>query len=282
MEIQLTNRKGQNLIASVIEEQKGSWTEYTLNSRGNKRGSQNVRNPDYLTALEMLLERVRSEDGMIRDILVASTKVQNLSVAERRVNLPGIKFPFTLDNFADLSALRKKITREAASVGRAPSSKGPGNPTRKLQLIVSGRAEPIGANGDVEGVVDFPKKPITKISGPSGPPPSFFRERINRSASKGFVYSLVLRGSEKQAIKIGFTSDLIRRIKTLNKEIHPSLTNCEWELIEYWSFESEQMAYEFEQHLNLFLRGYLVTGEREVFSLSKEQFLNKFEDFCTS
>ena len=278
MEIQLSDHEGRKLDSSVTEELNGDWVEYTFESRGGKRGSENERNPDYLLALEMLLERLGSDAEVIQDMLVVSAKLESLTLENRRVNLSGKKFPFELSPSDDLRALRREITKAAASVGRLPNAKGPGNPTRRLRIIVSRGAQPIETLGDEKRLANS-LQIDSWVGGKSGPPPSSSRKGAERDLSRGFVYVLTLQGSVKPAVKIGFTSDLNRRVNTLNKEIHPPLTNCHWEILEYWPFASEREAYEFEQELNLFLRPHLISGEREVFALGAQNFMVEFEKF---
>ena len=278
MKIKLYGQNGRKLNADISEEKIGSWIEYTIESRGGKKGSRNERNPDYLEAFEKLLELLSHEGCKVRDILVSSTRMKNRPAVERRVNLAGREFPFSLDH-VNPGELRREITRVAAGVGRAPNSKGLGNPTRKLQLVVSERNDPLFADGELENFVLPDKNSRIKSGGGSGPPPSSSRAGVDRSVSGGFTYALALQGSEISAIKIGFTSDVVRRIETLNKEIRTALTKCRWSLLDYWAFETEDEAYEFEQNLLLLFQEHLVSGEREIISIPHDQFLNAVTAF---
>jgi hypothetical protein len=278
MKIKICGENGEKLDADIYEEQIGSWTEYTIESRGGTRGSQNQRNPDYLEAFEKLLEHLVREGCEVRDILVNSAKLKNRPTVERRVNLAGREFPFSLAH-AHPGVLRRQITKAAADVARAPNSKGPGNPTRKLQLIISKGNNDIFVDYEDEHFVLLDQNPTNHLRTASGPPPSSSRAAVNRSIAGGFTYALALQGSDMSVIKIGFTSDLVRRIRTLNREIRPTLTKCRWILINYWKFDSEQKAYEFEQQLLLLFKEHLVSGEREIISFTHDEFLNTVADF---
>lgn len=280
MKIKLYGQNGRKLDADIYKEKIGSWIEYTIESRGGKLGSQNQKNPDYNEAFEKLLELLGHEGCKVRDILVSSAEMTNRPLVERRVNLDGREFPFSLDH-VNPGDLRREIARTAARVGRAPNSTGLGNRTRKLQLIVSERNDPVFVDDEAENFVLPDNNSRIKLGGGSGPPPSSSRAGVDRTVSKGFTYALALQGSEISAIKIGFTSDVVRRIGTLNREIRPALTKCSWSLLDCWAFETEDEAYEFEQKLLLLFQEHLVSGEREIISIPHDQFLNAVAAFVT-
>jgi len=278
MKVELYGENWKKLDADIYEEQIGSWTEYIIESRGGTRGSKNQRNPDYLDALEKLLALLGDEGCQVRDILLASRQAVNRPADERRVRLAGRPFPINLDK-EDPSVLKGQITRAAAGLMRKPGAKGPGNFTRRLQLIVSKDVHRNFVNNEIKHNVLPNQGSIIDRRRGSGPLPSSSRAAVDRMLAEGFTYALVLHGAEMPAIKIGFTSNVERRIGTLNREIRPTLTKCKWALLKSWRFDSEGKAYEFEQDLLWLFRKNLVSGEREIVSVTQNQFLQTVDDY---
>lgn len=281
MKVELYNDQLEKLDADIYKNKIGSWTEYVIESRGGTLGSENQRNPDYLDALEKLLSLLIGEGCQLQDVLLASKQTINRSPLERRVTLSGRPFPIDLTS-EDASSLKDQITRSAAGLLRKPGAKGPGNFTRRLQLIVSNDGHGVFAAKGLEDWTPVTQEPEFYQRRGSGPPPSAFRGSVNRTVGEGFTYALLLHGSETAAIKIGFTSNVERRIDTLNREIRPKLTNCYWELLKSWQFGSEKEAYELEQDLLWLFREKLIFGEREIISISESQFLQSVSDFFAS
>ncbi len=113
--------------------------EVTLESRGGSTGGAPVRNEDYSYALRLVLERFGSADMTLLDCRVESAVTSKLPVDERRVQLdPPLAYPVELAQVSDFDALRLEISRGQAPVGRASSSKGGGNGTRRLLMVIEG------------------------------------------------------------------------------------------------------------------------------------------------
>lgn len=222
-----------------------------------------------------------NEGCQLRDVLLASKPAIKRSPRERRVALPERPFPIDL-NSDEASSLKDEITRSAAGLLRKPGAKGPGNFTRRLQLIVSKDGHGTLTENEAEDCTPLTQEPEFDYRRVSGPPPSFFRGSVDRTLGEGFTYALFLHSSATSAIRIGFTSNVERRVETLNREIRPKLTNCHWEVLKYWRFDSEEEAYELEQDLLWLFRKRLICGEREIISISESQFLQSVSDFFVS
>ena len=114
--------------------------ELTMESRGGSTGGAPVRNEDYSHALRLILERFGSAAMTLLDCRVESTVTSKLPVDERRVQLaPPLAYPIGLAQISDFDALRLEISRGQAPVGRASDSKGGGNGTRRLLMVVEGQ-----------------------------------------------------------------------------------------------------------------------------------------------
>ncbi len=110
----------------------------------------------------------------------------------------------------------------------------------------------------------------------SGPPPSIHRKATNKLPSDvGFVYAFFLKGlsnKKKNALKVGYTEDLVARHRQLNKELRTSVTDLRWIEHTFFQFANTTNAYKFEQELHFQLSEYLYKGEREIFNLSTKHF----------
>ena len=113
--------------------------EVTLESRGGSTGGAPVRNEDYSRALRLILERLGRAGATLLDCRVESAVTSKLPVDERRVKLdPPLSYPLALAQVSDFDVVRLEISRGQAPVGRASDSKGSGNGTRRLLMVVEG------------------------------------------------------------------------------------------------------------------------------------------------
>lgn len=273
MEIELFDKKNRKLNASIFEEIiSDDWIGYTFAARGGSKNDKYVRNPDYLQALELLLERLHLNDMAIQNITVESRGLSHLSARERQANIIGKPYPINLSFISDTKKLRKEITRATTAVNRPPKAKSSGNPTRRIKVIVSNSHK-------VDLTYGITDSKAPKSGGKSGPPPSAKRKAVIRKISNGFVYFLKLNGGEIPAIKIGIASNVKKRVATLNREIRTELTNCSWELMKWKKFPTERIAWEYEQDLIRFLKSYLVKNETEIVSLERKDFFQKVKKF---
>jgi superfamily II DNA or RNA helicase/diadenosine tetraphosphate (Ap4A) HIT family hydrolase/HKD family nuclease len=94
-------------------------------SSGGTKGTKDKRNHDYVAGLDVVITRLAEIEGMLVDAYLETTQVNNLPVAERRLN-PGTAFPVAL-SAADLLEVRKSLLR------------GQGNNNRRaMRLVVNG------------------------------------------------------------------------------------------------------------------------------------------------
>lgn len=110
-----------------------------------------------------------------------------------------------------------------------------------------------------------------KRGGNTGPPPSTVRRGSQREAGTGVAYLLKLKGRPDPFFKIGYTHDFLERLATLNKEIRPGVTGCEWEQVKTETFEKETYAHRFEQAVLQRLGDKLVEGENEIVRASQKE-----------
>lgn len=106
-----------------------------LESRSGARGSARERNPDYLEALTLLLERLSNLRASIDDLQVVSRPALTLPEHQRR--LP-FAFPLELSPQTNVEALRARITESQRGVarGRNASDAPGGNNNKRLLLRV--------------------------------------------------------------------------------------------------------------------------------------------------
>lgn len=246
---------------------------YFIESRGGKRGHVTARNPDYNEALEELLRTHQSKKSLIEDILVDSEKIKVLPPKDRRVDGPDHPLPIDLSSLQDqdIVELRRYIGRTIKYIGQVPGAKG-GNNQKKLLIRFRLDKQKINNEYGAEDLFRFRKRDFKN----SGPPPSMHRKATNKfSSDLGFVYAFWLKGlsnKKQNALKVGYTEDLVARYNQLNKELRTSVTDLQWVEHAFFQFTNTTDAYQFEQELHFQLREYLYTGEREIFNLSTKQF----------
>jgi 5-methylcytosine-specific restriction protein A len=103
----------------------------TLYSRGGARGGPNLRNPDYRTALRLILERLTAEKldlaGVWLDSSVARrwSEDERLLVGQEELNL----------SVAELVTL---IGQRGAAKGRPWDVSGHGNSTKRIRIAITG------------------------------------------------------------------------------------------------------------------------------------------------
>ena len=127
---------GTALDASVKVFAAGPLFGLVLESRSGSKTGPRSRNPDYLPALDLILERLRNASAQIVSIEVVSRIA--MSMPEPNRILP-MKFPIVLSPLTNTSALRINITemqRQTARTSRAADSSG-GNNTKRIQIMIS-------------------------------------------------------------------------------------------------------------------------------------------------
>ena len=106
-----------------------------LHSRGGKLGMTEARNPEYNSALRLILQRMALLGAVLDDVVVVSARALRThpNATERRLPL---EFPIQLKDVRDLEELRLKICRAQSSVARSTDARSSqrGNPTRAIKL----------------------------------------------------------------------------------------------------------------------------------------------------
>lgn len=111
---------------------------------------------------------------------------------------------------------------------------------------------------------------LNRKDGPTGPPPSASRSGSERELGEGYAYALELHGGKIKAFKVGSAHDPAARLTTLNNEIRTSVTGCHWEPILQQKFQTESMAYNFEQSVLKQLKDRKVPGETEILDIPRQ------------
>ncbi len=131
-------RDGKEIDATfTVESTRGRPTSVVIESSGGTKGSPSARNLDYVSGFDLLLERLCALDIPVLDIAIDTSRTQDLSAAERRLDPDGHGFPLNLGNAADLVALRKSLLRSMGRVGRSVESKGGGNARKRTRFVVA-------------------------------------------------------------------------------------------------------------------------------------------------
>ena len=204
--------------------------------------------------------------------MVVSKKLEDLPLSQKRVHPENFAYPIRLNEEIDLIALRKAISLSVSKVGQNPGSVG-GNPTKRIRVTFSSidlKSTLEGDSLDTHDVLKkYHQKKINHKFKKSGPPPSGQRKASKIEQNKiGYTYVFKLEGVKEDALKIGFTANLSKRLNDLNSEIRPSVTGLSWEPVTFWQFNDVRSAYEFEQEIQSKLRDSLYEGEREIFKIS--------------
>jgi hypothetical protein len=114
----------------------GGSLEIVLHSAGG-RGSQSgeSRNPDYPTALSLLLRRLGAVSASLKDVSVDSPRARAEPAEARRVNPAPWEYPIALDDVDDYGALRLALTRPQKDIASRAGGGG-GNERKRLRLRV--------------------------------------------------------------------------------------------------------------------------------------------------
>jgi hypothetical protein len=129
------DRFGEPLDAQFHLELRSFGVDLIFAAQGGASGTRRAQNPDYIRALETLLERLKDLDAVLRDAIVDSAQTQHLSLDARRIPITG-GYPLDLATVSDPAALRREMRRHVSQIGRKPSStrRDGGNGNRKLRL----------------------------------------------------------------------------------------------------------------------------------------------------
>jgi len=100
----------------------------TFESRGGDHNS------DYIPAFAVVLRRLAKLSALITRAQVVSKEALRLPADLRNIIPDTCKFPLILSPRTNTNLLATRLRAAAAQVGRAAGSKGPGNPTKKVEI----------------------------------------------------------------------------------------------------------------------------------------------------
>ncbi len=119
-----------NFLDSTVELRKDNSSTYMIvfESRGPDR------NEDYELAYDLVMTRLSSLDAVLIDGVVVSRDTHHLARNERRLLIKEFPFPMRLTQLPKDFRIGQTLRRMAAGIGRAPSAKGAGNRTKRIEL----------------------------------------------------------------------------------------------------------------------------------------------------
>lgn len=122
----------------VVETTGGAPTSVVIESAGGAKGSKDARNIDYVTGLDVVLERMRAIGVGLADAYIDTRLTANLSVADRRLNPgDGLRYPVDLSTVDNVEDVRRSLLQSMAKAGRAPGVKGGGNQRKRTRLVIA-------------------------------------------------------------------------------------------------------------------------------------------------
>jgi hypothetical protein len=123
---------GSRLEAEYTVEGDGDLIALVLSSASGPSGNRPARNPQYRTALEVLLTRLRELDAVLEDALVDSDYTRRMGLPEDQRRL--IEKPLRLSEQPDMKALRLNLTRGQGPIGQRVGARPDGNTTKQIRL----------------------------------------------------------------------------------------------------------------------------------------------------
>jgi hypothetical protein len=124
----IINDSGKKLDAQISIDVIDAVYSVTFESRGGDR------NTDYIPAFEAVLRRLAKLSALITNAQVVSKEAMRLPENLRCIVPGNYKYPLILSPRTNINLLATRLRAAAAGVGRAAGSKGPGNPTKKVEI----------------------------------------------------------------------------------------------------------------------------------------------------
>lgn len=129
--MRLRSVEGKELDAEYSVEPDGEHLGVVLESAGGKTSTgRPSRNHEYVPALLLLLERLRSRQAVLHLALVVSARVAALPEDERVL----LRGPLALGGVADLDRLRRDLTRAQGRIGLPATATKEGNNRKRIKL----------------------------------------------------------------------------------------------------------------------------------------------------
>lgn len=136
--MKLVDDHGRVLDADYLVEADGDYLALIMESRSGSvrnRRSRSERNPDYNSALTILLTRLGKLNAVLADALVDSRYTQALGLPE--VDRRLIQAPIRLALEPDPDALRRRLGTAQSKIAQAPEATKGGNSTKRIRLRLS-------------------------------------------------------------------------------------------------------------------------------------------------
>lgn len=129
--MRLRSDEGVELDAEYSVAPEGDYLGVVLESAGGRTLlGQPSRNHDYVPALLLLLERLRSRQAVLHLALVVSARVAALPEDERTL----VRGPIALGGVTDLDRLRRDLTRAQGRIGQPADAVKEGNNRKRIML----------------------------------------------------------------------------------------------------------------------------------------------------
>jgi hypothetical protein len=106
----------------------------TVESRGPGGTGPKARNAQYNEGLQLLITRLAKLGATLDDARLASRNARDLSEDQRRLKLQH-EYPILLSD-VNAEELRGELGAAQAATGRQPGAAGPGNPTKRIELVL--------------------------------------------------------------------------------------------------------------------------------------------------
>ncbi len=127
--LQISDAHGEPLNSTCELHRSGAGFTLTLHSAG---GGTTPRNPDYVKALQTVLQRLAQEGAHLDSVLLDSRETRHLDEVERQLIAAA---PLKMTEATNVDELVTSIKKHSASISVDPAKKSGGNSTKQIQLL---------------------------------------------------------------------------------------------------------------------------------------------------
>jgi hypothetical protein len=203
-----------------------------FHSRGGSKAQKTAINTDYSRALRLLFDQIFRSSLQIEGVWVDSRSTRRLSLEERAIL-----------THADMSNASGRVLKLMLSrmrkVGRPAKAKGGGNCSKRIRIKLS------GSRHDREALfASIGRRNALKAR--RGPPPTSRTSTVTWNAV-GFGTTYLLRFGSSDSWKIGWTNNLDRRLRVVNKHIPYEHVGELWNVYMTVRWPNWRRAYRAEQ-----------------------------------
>jgi hypothetical protein len=201
-----------------------------FNSAGGKSSQEGgiARNADYAPGLELVLQRLGQVRATLIDAYVDSSRVQQLPLEERRLDIADWPYPIHLSQVNDFDTFRKRLTGAQRLIGKVDKTKG-GNERKRvrMQLEVPGfpptpdSAERLGLILSESQVLSEPQPRTPPGTVQSGPAQSQAKPKGSGSSGQGFITDV----ATKLAIEAAAMAAAIKHYEDQKWSVHDVSTD---------------------------------------------------------